>query len=259
MDNGFIAHQVQFTVGQRRLVDDISLTLPPGEMVALIGPNGAGKSTLLRLLTGFLTPSRGVCSLAGKSLAAWPSQALSRYRAVMLQHHALGVEWAAESVVAMGRAPWGERHACDIVRKVMRLTGCETLIGRRFSTLSGGEQQRVQLARSLAQLWRNGAPEGWLFLDEPTSALDLYHQQQLLRLLKSLTQRARLHVCVVLHDLNLAALWADRIVLLHKGKLVVEGTPQQVLQPEVIARWYGAQVHVATHPDGQTPQVFLCV
>lgn len=82
MDNGFIAHQVQFTVGQRRLVDDISLTLPPGEMVALIGPNGAGKSTLLRLLTGFLTPSRGVCSLAGKPLTAWPSQALSRCRAI---------------------------------------------------------------------------------------------------------------------------------------------------------------------------------
>lgn len=257
MDNALTAAHLQLRIGQRLLIDDVSLTLEHGEMVALIGPNGAGKSTLLRLLTGFLAPSQGECYLAGSPLGAWSPAALSRRRAVMLQQTPPRFDWPAEEVVAMGRAPWGAKRECEIVHDIMMLTGCETLFGRCFSTLSGGEQQRVQLARSLAQLWQNGAPEGWLFLDEPTSALDLYHQQQLLRLLKRLTQRRKLHVCVVLHDLNLAALWADRILLLHKGKLVAQGTPQQVLQPDAITRWYGAEVHVGTHPGGNTPHIFL--
>ena len=119
------------------------------------------------------------------------------------------------------------------------------------------EQQRVQLARCLAQLWRDGAPQGWLFLDEPTSALDLYYQQHLLRLLKRLTAGGQLHVCVVLHDLNLAALWADRILLLHQGHLVAQGTPQEVIQQPVIHRWYGADVRLVQHPDNAVPQVYL--
>ncbi|SFD87223.1 ABC transporter [Kosakonia radicincitans] len=158
----------------------------------------------------------------------------------------------------MGRAPWGSQREADVVREVLTLTGCDELAHRRYATLSGGEQQRVQLARCLAQLWRDSAPEGWLFLDEPTSALDLYHQQQLLRLLKKLTASGKLHVCVVLHDLNLAALWADRILLLHKGRLVAQGSPQQVIQTPVIAQWYGADVQVSAHPGGDAPHVFLC-
>jgi iron complex transport system ATP-binding protein len=119
----------------------------------------------------------------------------------------------------------------------MQITGCLPLTGRQFAALSGGEQ-RVQLARALAQLWCDDEPGGWLFLDEPTSALDLYHQQHLLRLLKTLTGRGKLHVCVVLHDLNLAALWADRVVLLHNGQIVSHGTPEQVLQADTLAHWY---------------------
>lgn len=139
----------------------------------------------------------------------------------------------------------------------MAITGCLALAGRRYSALSGGEQQRIQLARALAQLWCDGAPRGWLFLDEPTSALDLFHQQHLLRLMKTLTRRGHLHVCVVLHDLNLAALWADRILLLHNGRLVSRGTPEDVLQAGTLARWYGAQVLVGSHPAHAVPQVFL--
>ena len=139
----------------------------------------------------------------------------------------------------------------------MAVTGCDELAGRRYPGLSGGEQQRVQLARCLAQLWRDGAPQGWLFLDEPTSALDLYYQQHLLRLLKRLTAGGQLHVCVVLHDLNLAALWADRILLLHQGHLVAQGTPQEVIQQPVIHRWYGADVRLVQHPDNAAPQVYL--
>lgn len=258
MDNTLVAAHLRLQRGQRWLIDDVSLMLASGELVALIGPNGAGKSTLLRLLTGYLPADQGECWLVGRSLKQWPARALSRRRAVMLQQTQLRFDWPVEAIVAMGRAPWGTRHEAEIVHEVMALTGCDDLAGRNYATLSGGEQQRVQLARSLAQLWNDGAPEGWLFLDEPTSALDLYHQQQLLRLLKKLTASGKLHVCIVLHDLNLAALWADRVLLLNRGKLVAQGTPQQVIQTDVIAQWYGAEVQVNPHPGNDTPHVFLC-
>ncbi|MDX6041500.1 heme ABC transporter ATP-binding protein [Scandinavium sp. V105_1] len=236
---------------------DINLSLEPGELVALIGPNGAGKSTLLRVLTGYLSPDNGQCLLHGKSLCEWSAQALSRHRAVMRQQSQLGFDWPVDAVIAMGRAPWEQADSRRVVKQVMDLTGCAPLSARKYNTLSGGEQQRVQLARALAQLWVKDAPQGWLFLDEPTSALDLYHQQHLLRLLKQLTATGQLHVCAVLHDLNLAALWADKLLLLHQGEIVAQGSPQQVLQADTLRRWYGAEVHIGQHPGSPTPQVFL--
>lgn len=136
--------------------------------------------------------------------------------------------------------------------EVAGLTGCGDLLDRCYLHLSGGEQQRVQLARVLAQLWRDGEPQGFLFLDEPTSALDLYHQQHILRLLHRLTRQGKLMVCTVLHDLNQASLWADRIILLHRGSLVAQGIPQQVLNTETLQHWYGAEliVHTATPTNG---------
>ncbi len=257
MAEPLLAEGVHYSVAGRAVVQDVSLSLAQGELVALIGPNGAGKSTLLCLLTGFLKPDTGRCQLGGKALAEWSTQTLSRQRAVMRQQTQLGFDWPVEAVIGMGRSPWTQQPEPQIVQQVMQLTGCQPLAGRQYAALSGGEQQRVQLARALAQLWCDGAPRGWLFLDEPTSALDLYHQQHLLRLLKALTSRGHLHVCVVLHDLNLAALWADRILLLHDGRIVSQGTPQKVLQANDLARWYGAQVHVGVHPLNAAPQVFL--
>lgn len=251
------AEHLNLWVGPRQLINDVSVTLDAGELVALIGPNGAGKSTLLRLLTGFLAAKDGECRLDDRPLHAWPPEALSRHRAVMLQQTQMQFDWPVEGIIAMGRAPWGPRNEGEIVRSVMALTRCSELAGRRYTTLSGGEQQRVQLARSLAQLWHDDGPQGWLFLDEPTSALDLYHQQQLLRLMKSLTRSGKLHVCAVLHDLNLAALWADRILLLHQGKLVAQGAPQSVIQTPIIEKWYQADVRVEKHPQSEKPHVFL--
>lgn len=257
MAEPLLAEGLTYDVAGRAVLRDVSLSLSPGELVALIGPNGAGKSTLLRLLTGFLKPAAGRCMLAGKALDQWNTQTLSRQRAVMRQQTQLGFDWPVEAVIGMGRAPWTQQPEQSIIREVMHITGCQPLAGRQYGALSGGEQQRVQLARALAQLWRDGTPRGWLFLDEPTSALDLYHQQHLLRLLKTLTGQGDLHVCVVLHDLNLAALWADRIVLLHDGQIVSQGAPQTVLHADDLARWYGAQVHVGQHPLNAAPQVFL--
>lgn len=256
-DTACIARSLSLRLGKRLAIDDVSVELHAGEMVALIGPNGAGKSTLLRLLTGFLTPDHGERHIEGRPLESWSPEALSRRRAVMLQSTQLHADWPVETVVAMGRSPWGKTPDPQMIQQVMVETGCDHLAGRRYPSLSGGEQQRVQLARSLAQLWREETPQGWLFLDEPTSALDLYYQQHLLRLLKRLTRGGQLHVCVVLHDLNLAALWADRILLLHQGKLVAQGTPQEVIRQPVIARWYGAEVRMGQHPDLAIPQVYL--
>lgn len=257
MVNEYCAQGLSLHLGKRQIIDNVSVALRGGEMTALIGPNGAGKSTLLRLLTGYLTPDSGTRHLAGKPLEAWSPEALSRRRAVMLQRTALQADWTVETVIAMGRSPWGATADPAVLAAVMAVTGCDGLAGRRYPGLSGGEQQRVQLARCLAQLWRDGAPQGWLFLDEPTSALDLYYQQHLQRLLKRLTAGGQLHVCVVLHDLNLAALWADRILLLHQGHLVAQGTPQEVIQQPVIHRWYGADVRLVQHPDNAVPQVYL--
>ena len=164
----------------RRILTDITFHVKAGRITGLLGTNGAGKSTLLRLLTGYLKPDSGGCLLAGKALDEWHPETLSRYRAVMRQHTQPGFDWLVEEIVGMGRAPWSPQPEPSIVRKVMQLTGCLPLAGRRYHSLSGGEQQRVQLARALAQLWREGTPRGWLFLDEPTSALDIAHQVDVL-------------------------------------------------------------------------------
>ncbi|MHA6312593.1 heme ABC transporter ATP-binding protein [Pantoea sp. S-LA4] len=240
------------------IIDRLDVTLSAGEMVALIGPNGAGKSTLLRMLTGFLSPDQGECRLGAQPLAEWSRERLARRRAVMRQQTQLTFSQSAESVVAMGRAPWPETRSREIVAEVMQLTGCQSLAQRDYRQLSGGEQQRVQLARVLAQLWQDSAPRGWLFLDEPTSALDLFWQQQTLRLLRQLTRTGELSVCAVLHDLNQAALWADRILLLHAGRLVAQGTPQAVMTEATLTRWYQAELQVVPGEGGK-PHIQLRV
>ncbi|ANS42667.1 heme ABC transporter ATP-binding protein [Serratia inhibens] len=259
MDNAssLTAQQLRYSLGSRRLINDVSLNIASGEMVAIIGPNGAGKSTLLRLLTGYLSPGCGECQLLGRPLDQWQPQQLAKVRAVMRQHSDLAFPFTVEEVVSMGRSPHGKRNVQQAVQQVMAQTDCLELAQRDYRRLSGGEQQRVQLARVLAQLWQPQPSPSWLFLDEPTSALDLYHQQHTLRLLRSLTRQQPIAVCCVLHDLNLAALYADRILLLHQGRLVAAGTPQEVLQADILTRWYQADLGVVHHPEVALPQVYL--
>ncbi|MCX8957840.1 heme ABC transporter ATP-binding protein [Erwinia psidii] len=251
------AADVSYRAGQRLLIDRVSLTLRPGEMVTLIGPNGAGKSTLLRILTGFLPVGEGRCTLDDRLIEQWPGDRLARRRAVMRQQSHIEFAVPVREVVAMGRAPWPEKPAGPVIDRVMHLTGCDELAWRDYRYLSGGEQQRVQLARALAQLWHDDGPHGWLFLDEPTSALDLFHQQHALRLLHQLTRKGQLMVCCVLHDLNLAALWSDRILLLHQGALVASGTPTEVMTEAILTRWYQADLQVHHHSQDAVPQIVL--
>ncbi|QLH62641.1 heme ABC transporter ATP-binding protein [Serratia symbiotica] len=251
------AQHLCYSLGSHWLINDVSLSIASGEMLAIIGPNGAGKSTLLRLLTGYLTPSCGKCWLLDRPLEQWLPQQLAKVRAVMRQYSDLAFPFTVEEVISMGRSPHGQRDRQQAIEQVMAQTDCLELAQRDYRQLSGGEQQRVQLARVLAQLWQPQPSPSWLFLDEPTSALDLYHQQHTLRLLRALTRQQPLGVCCVLHDLNLAALYADRILLLHQGRLVAAGTPQEVLCTGILTRWYQADLGVVHHPEVALPQVYL--
>lgn len=251
------AQNLSYMINDKTLIHDISLSIKQGEMVVIIGPNGAGKSSLLKLLTGYNTPTQGVCLLEGRSLTEWDHNALARKRAVMKQHSHLQFAFTVEDVVAMGRAPYGSEYKQTAIDEALSQTGCQPLRLRDYRQLSGGEQQRVQLARVLAQLWQPKAEGACLFLDEPTSALDLYHQQHSLRLLHQLTRERPLGVCCVLHDLNLTALYADKILLIHEGKLVAKGTPTEVLTTENLTRWYQADLGVTLHPESKTPHVYL--
>lgn len=252
------ARNLIFSVAGRRLTDDVSLTLPGGEIVAIIGPNGAGKSTLLRQLTGYLRPTSGECLMFGTPLSDWSIEALAKTRAVMRQNFTLAFPFSVREVISMGRHPHHQRQVCpQQLNHIMALCGCQSLASRDYRQLSGGEQQRVQLARLLAQLWQDDPAPKWLFLDEPTSALDIHHQQHLFRLLRSLVAERAFSVCCVLHDLNLAALYADRVVLLNHGTVVANGTPEAVLNEEALSVLYRSDLHVVRHPGQGGPLVCL--
>ncbi|RAI60731.1 heme ABC transporter ATP-binding protein [Roseicella frigidaeris] len=227
--------------GGRALLREVSLGVAPGEVMAVVGPNGAGKSTLLRALTGELRPAAGRAAFAGRALRDWPPRALAQRRAVVSQRVALAFPLTVVEVVAIGRLPWlGTPEAARdeaAIGAALRRAGVAALAGRSYATLSGGEQQRVQLARALAQL--DGAPPpAALLLDEPTASLDAGHRAALLGLLRDLAA-AGTAVLVVLHDLNEAGFVADRVAVLQAGGCVGLGPPSEVLDPGLLRRVYG--------------------
>ncbi|MEV6324713.1 heme ABC transporter ATP-binding protein [Nocardia sp. NPDC051787] len=229
----------------RRVLDGIDFQAVAGEVVALVGPNGAGKSTLLAALAGELALSEGLVELDGQPLTHWSTLDMARRRAVLPQTHTVGFPFTAREVVAMGRAPWvrTERRELDEEQIVaaMAATDVEHLAARSFPTLSGGERARVALARVLAQ------DTATLLLDEPTAALDLGHQEAVLRLA---TDRAAAGaaVVVVLHDLGIAAAYADRVAVLDSGRVAADGPPREVLTTDLLTRVYQHPVEVLDHP-----------
>ncbi|WP_374763412.1 ATP-binding cassette domain-containing protein [Yunchengibacter salinarum] len=253
----------------RALVDDCSLRLAPGQVTAILGPNGAGKSSLMGLLTGARTPDRGAVMLGGRPLAYWPGPALARRRAVLDQMPPPAPGMRAVDMVMMGRDPYmGLESASDsqgIVEWALHQAHVTDLAGRIMTTLSGGEQQRVHLARALAQIGPlgtarpgDGAPRvpPVLFLDEPTNNLDLTHQQSVLGVAEDLA-RAGAAVCVVLHDPNLALAFAHRAVVLNQGGMVADGPPHGVLTPRLMKSVFKLDMTLAKVPDG--PSVLVPV
>ncbi len=241
------AHGVGFRVGDRWLVRDIDLELRAGELLAVVGPNGAGKSTLLALLAGDETPSAGEVTVSGESVHRMHPAALARRRAVLTQRIVLAFPFTVADVVAMGRAPWTgtEAEAQDetVIAEALHITDMTGFAERRFPTLSGGEQGRASFARVLAQ------QTGILLLDEPTAALDLRHQEQLM-LRAQECARAGHAVLIVLHDLQLAAAYADEVAVLKAGHLVARGAPRAVFTEALLSSVYDLPIEVLDHPAG---------
>jgi len=244
---------------------DLSLEVHPGELLAVLGPNGAGKSTLVGVLAGSLQPDGGCVTLDARPLGDWPVAALARRRAVVAQDNALAFGFRVEEVIAPGRGPHtGCGRAADeaAIEDAMRRVDATALAGRVYTTLSGGERQRVHLARALAQLdgsaaapvtpvtrrARGTADARYLLLDEPTAALDLAHQHATLQLVVSLAHEQGIGVLAVLHDANLAALYADRVAIVRDGELSHTGTPLQVLTEPVFDAVFGLAVDAVRHP-----------
>jgi iron complex transport system ATP-binding protein len=250
---------VSVEVGGRLLLDRVSLTVARGEVVALLGPNGAGKSTLLGCLSGDRKPSAGVVRIGGGSsscaltdLDAWPLKELARTRTVVLQENQVAFPFTVEDVVRMGRMPWyrtpledEDDEAVEAALDEVELTAFRS---RGYPGLSGGERGRASFARALAQR------TGILLLDEPTAALDLGHQEDVLTTTRRLADGGAA-VVVVLHDLGLAAAYADRCVLLSGGRVHGVGTPADVITAETISVVYGHPVVVVPDPHTGTPLV----
>jgi iron complex transport system ATP-binding protein len=250
------AHELRYCIGPQELLRGVSLRARPGEVLAVVGANGAGKSTLLKLLSGELAPAAGTVCLDGRPLAAYRSGDLARRRAVLSQQVQVALPFTSEELVLMGRYPHFEgaprRQDHEIGRRALAQVGITELAGRAYATLSGGEQQRVQLARLLAQVL--DVPGACLLLDEPTNHLDLRHQHDLLRLARELAGRGYL-VVTILHDLNLAAQYADRVLMLRRGEVVAAGTPAEVLTPAHIRQGFGIEVRCLVHPELACPLV----
>ncbi|MEV5377649.1 heme ABC transporter ATP-binding protein [Streptomyces nondiastaticus] len=246
------ARSLSVRLGGRAVLDGVDLGVAAGEVLALVGPNGAGKSTLLAALAHDLPAAAGEVRIDGEPAAAWSAAELALRRAVLPQAAELSFPFPVEDVVRMGRAPWagtpaeGEDDAA--VREAMAAAEVTGFASRPFAALSGGERARVALARVLAQR------TPLLLLDEPTAALDLRHQELVLRICRE-RAAAGAAVVVVLHDLGLAGAYADRIAVLHGGRIAAEGPPARVLEAELLTRVYLQPVEVIDHPRTGEPLV----
>ncbi|MEE4299525.1 MAG: heme ABC transporter ATP-binding protein [Pseudomonadales bacterium] len=243
-----VAERIDVRVGDARLLGDVSVEIAPGELVVVLGPNGAGKSTLLSALAGDRSPDGGIVRLGETPLDDIAPERQAELRAVVAAPPQLAFDFTVADVVAMG---WlhGERHGPDAHAHALVdiLDACELadLADRVFMTLSSGERQRAQFARGLMQIWRppQDTSPRWLLLDEPTANLDIAHAIGLLEALRGQATRG-IGVLAIVHDLDLGARFADRIVLLEAGRIAAAGRPEEVMTSETLSRVYGTPVHV---------------
>jgi iron complex transport system ATP-binding protein len=246
---------ISVSYGKTRVLDHVTLEVASGEVLALVGPNGAGKSTLIRAVSGVVPMQSGEVRVDGKVLHKLPTMVRARYLAVVPQARSLPPAFTVYESVLLGRTPhlgWlgrageGDRER---VRHALEQTQLLPLDERYVGELSGGEQQRVLLARALAQ----DTPV--MLLDEPTTHLDLQHRESLIRTIRDLALKKNLAILMVLHDLNLAALYAQRVALLVQGRLEAIGSPEDVLTARRLSQVYQMPVRVMPHPEYGTPLV----
>lgn len=250
------ANNIRLNFGNHTVLDGINIEIKAGEVTALLGPNGAGKSSLLKLLCGEIATKNRIV-LFGRDKTDWQTTDLAKKLGILPQHSTLSFPFLAHEVVELGAIPLNipKQETQRLARKYMEMTDVAHLANRLYPSLSGGEKQRLHLARVLVQLDQAG-DEKILMLDEPTSALDLAHQHNTLKIARQLADDENTAVVVVLHDLNLAAQYADRMVVLHKGRLVCDASPWKALTPELIKTVYGYHSLVSKHPSMNFPVVY---
>jgi iron complex transport system ATP-binding protein len=242
---------------ERKVLSDISLEVFSGEVLGIVGPNGCGKSTLIKGITNVIPISGGDILFDGRSLFALPQNEIARHIAVVPQSASLPEAFTAFEIVLMGRTPhmgflqYEGQKDIDIAVKAMELTDTLQLSERRAGELSGGERQRLTIARALTQ-----QPE-IILLDEPTSHLDINYQIETLELISDLCKRDGLAVLAALHDLNLAAQYCDRIIMLDKGSIFAEGSPSEVVTVLNVKQVYGADVCISSHPVNKLPVTLI--
>lgn len=239
------------------LLRNISLEVKAGAVTAIVGPNGAGKSSLLKVLTGEIAPTKGDVYLNQRELSHWPLLHRAKMLAVLPQHTLLNFPFTADEVVGLGRIPHqtGVIKDNEIIAQALDLVDASYLQKRFYTQMSGGEKQRVQLARVLAQIWQpSDYGEQFLVLDEPTSAFDLSHQQLTLEIVRQLAERG-VGVLMVVHDLNLAARCADNLVVFDGGVIAAQGKPIDILSEQLIDKVFGVKSIISQHPVTKRPLV----
>jgi iron complex transport system ATP-binding protein len=245
-----------FAYRDKPVLNGVSVSIEKGEMVGVLGPNGSGKTTLLKIFSAVLT-GRGEVKLNGKDIQTYGKRELSRLFAMVPQESQILFPYTVAEIVLMGRASYHSPLALEgkkdleVARVSMELTDCLSFADRYLHELSGGEKQRVIIARALAQ-----EPE-ILLLDEPSAFLDLKHQIQVFELLRRLNRERGLTIVAALHDLNLAALFFPRLVLLCDGKIYRDGSPKDILTEETIKEIYGIHVKIQLDSSGRRPQLFI--
>jgi iron complex transport system ATP-binding protein len=248
--------RLTFAYKDKPVLDGVSLSVDKGEMVGIIGPNGSGKTTLLKIFSAVLM-GRGEVTLNGRNIQTYGKLELSRLSAMVPQESQILFPYTVAEIILMGRASYhsplaleGERDL-EVARASMKLTDSLSFADRYLHELSGGEKQRVIIARALAQ-----EPQ-ILLLDEPSAFLDLKHQVQVFELMRRLNRERALTIVAALHDLNLAALFFPRLIMLRDGKVYRDGSPEEVLTEETIEEVYDIQVRVEPDPSGGKPQLFI--
>ena len=242
--------QVSFAIGSKYIVKDLEFSFKAGNLVSIIGPNGAGKTTLLKLMSGELRPSGGEIFLNDFAFSELSLKERANKRAVMPQSSSVVFDVLVDEILEMG---WVQGSSDDFLKTsaaVVNSCGLDELMGRKFNTLSGGEQQRVQFARALLQVGglSKTADDRFLLLDEPTSNMDVAYELNLLNLAKEV-RKTGVGVIVVLHDLNLAARFSDQIILMNSGLIVASGQPEEVLSDRILSDVYSTQLRVERHEE----------
>lgn len=241
-------NNLHFSYSDEPLLEDISFEVKPAEKVGIIGPNGSGKSTLIKLIAGLINPLKGKIEIDGGLISDVNRKMLAKKMAYVPQSVDIKFNFPVYDVVAMGRFPYSEnlimhdKLSEQVVLDAILKMNLEKLQRRNFSELSGGEKQRTIIASALAQ------QSNLLLLDEPTSALDFKHQQEIFMLLKELCTQQGKTVLVVTHDINLAAQFCDKLIMIHNGKVVIMGKPQDVLKFNLIQDVYGVKVYIDINP-----------